>query len=236
LSVSVAIAAVMPPTAVAVPVSTDDADPGTGSDDRTAVVLGGGRSTRFEGGDKLLADLAGEPLLRRTVARLAPAVGAVVVNCRADQRDALGAALEGVAPDVTFAVDPDPDAGPMAGIRTGLRAVDAEFALVVAGDMPFVAPGLVEHLFARAGGHDAAVPRVDEWFQTTQAVYRAEAMADACDRALERGDTKILAPLEALDWSVVEEATLRANGWLDSFENVNTREELAAAEERFRES
>ncbi|WP_276257634.1 molybdenum cofactor guanylyltransferase [Haloglomus litoreum] len=204
------------------------------SDDRTAVVLAGGRSTRFDGGDKLLADLAGEPLLRRTVERLAPTAGAVIVNCRVDQRDGFADALAGVDPEVTFAVDPDPDAGPMAGIRTGLRATDDAFALVVAGDMPFVAPGLVEHLFDAATGHDAAVPRIDEWFQTTQAVYRAEAMADACDRALERGDAKILAPLEELDWTVVEEATLRANGWLDSFENVNTREELAAAAARFR--
>ncbi|MFB6207457.1 MAG: molybdenum cofactor guanylyltransferase [Haloglomus sp.] len=215
--------------------STDDDDPETGTEsgDRTAVVLAGGRSTRFEGGDKLLADLAGEPLLRRTVEQLAPAVGTVVVNCRGDQRDAFGNTLEGVDPDVAFAVDPDPDAGPMAGIRTGLRAVEDTFALVVAGDMPFVAPGLVDHLFARVAGHDAAVPRIEEWFQTTQAVYRADAMADACDRALDRGDSKILAPLEDLDWIVVSEATLQTNDWLDSFENVNTREELTAAEERF---
>jgi molybdopterin-guanine dinucleotide biosynthesis protein A len=199
-------------------------------DDRTAVVLAGGRSTRFEGGDKLLADLAGEPLVRRTVMRLAPVVGTVVVNCRADQRDPLAAALDGL--DVSFAVDPEPDAGPMAGIRTGLRAAPTAFAVVVAGDMPFVDPGLVEHLFDRIGGHDAAVPRIDGWFQTTQAAYRAGRMADACDRALARGDSKILAPLEELDWTVIEEATLRGHGWLDSFENVNTRTELAAAAER----
>ncbi|WP_254830172.1 molybdenum cofactor guanylyltransferase [Haloglomus salinum] len=206
---------------------------GDGTTDRTAVVLGGGRATRFEGGDKLLADLAGEPLLRRTVARLVPAVETVVVNCRADQRDAFAAALDGLDADIAFAVDPDPDAGPMAGIRTGLRAVPTEFAVVVAGDMPFVDGSLVRYLFDRAAGHDAAVPRIGEWFQTTQAVYRAEAMADACDRALDRGASKILAPLEDLDWTVVEESMLRTNGWRDSFENVNTREELTAAEARF---
>ncbi|WP_254821739.1 molybdenum cofactor guanylyltransferase [Haloglomus halophilum] len=211
------------------------ADGAVTTDDRTAVVLAGGRSTRFEGGDKLLADLAGEPLLRRTVARLAPVVGTVVVNCRGDQRDAFAAALAGLDADIEFAVDPDPDAGPMAGIRTGLRAAPTEFAVVVAGDMPFVDGSLVRYLFERAAGHDAAVPRIGEWFQTTQAVYRTEAMADACDRALDRGASKILAPLEELDWTVVEESRLRANGWLDSFENVNTHEELTAAEERFRE-
>jgi len=209
-----------------------DSSAGTGA--RAAVVLAGGRSTRFEGGDKLLADLAGESLLRRTVDRLAPVVEPVVVNCRGDQREAFGETLAGVDTEVRFAIDPSPDEGPMAGIRTGLRAAPTEFAAVVAGDMPFADPGLVRHLFARVAGHDAAVPRTGEWFQTTQAVYRTGAMADACDRALARGDLKILAPLEDLDWTVVEEATLRANGWLDGFENVNTREDLAEAAERLR--
>jgi molybdopterin-guanine dinucleotide biosynthesis protein A len=122
----------------------------------------------------------------------------------------------------------------MAGIRTGLRAAPTEFAVVVAGDMPFVEAGLVRHLFARVAGHDAAVPRVEEWYQTTQAVYRAAPMADACDRALARGDRKILAPLEELHWTTVTWETLRANGWLDSFENVNTRGELAEAAEQLR--
>ena len=79
------------------------------------------------------------------------------------------------------------------------------------------------------------MPRVDGWFQTTQAAYCAERMADACHRALARGESKVLAPLEELDWTVVEETILREHGWLDSFENVNTRAELAAAAERLRE-
>jgi molybdopterin-guanine dinucleotide biosynthesis protein A len=203
-------------------------------DRRSAVVLAGGRSTRFGDEDKLLADLVGEPLIRRTVERVAPVVGTVVVNCRADQQAALETALGGVDATLRFAVDPEPDAGPMAGIRTGLRATPSRFAVVVAGDMPFVAPGLVRHLFARVTGHDAAVPQVEEWYQTTQAVYRADAMAAACGRALADGASKVLAPLAELDWTVVDGGTLRANGWLDSFENVNTPAELAEAETRFR--
>lgn len=200
----------------------------------SAVIVAGGRSTRFGDSDKAVAELSGTPMIRRVADRVAAAVDSVVVNCRADQRDAFAAALDGLDADIAFAVDPDPDAGPMAGIRTGLRAVPTEFAVVVAGDMPFVDGSLVRYLFDRAAGHDAAVPRIGEWFQTTQAVYRAEAMADACDRALDRGASKILAPLEDLDWTVVEESMLRTNGWRDSFENVNTREELTAAEARFR--
>jgi molybdopterin-guanine dinucleotide biosynthesis protein A len=60
-------------------------------------------------------------------------------------------------------------------------------------------------------------------------------MADACDRALERGDSKILAPLEELDWVVVDHGTLAERGWLETFENVNTRGELREVETRLAE-
>jgi molybdopterin-guanine dinucleotide biosynthesis protein A len=195
------------------------------------VIIAGGHSTRFEGGDKAVADLAGTPMIRRVADRIAPTVDRLVVNCRTEQVAAIRDALEGYDHPVAFAEDPDPNEGPMAGIRTGLRAVESEYAVVVACDMPAVAVGVVELLFERAQGHDAAVPQLDDgWYQTTQAVYRATPMADACDRALDRGDHKILAPLEELDWVAVDEGAIRSVASLSTFENVNTRAQLREME------
>jgi len=200
---------------------------------RTGVVIAGGRSTRFGDRDKAVADLAGTPMLRRVADRLAGVVDELVVNCREDQVEVIADAMTGYEHEIRFAVDEEPDLGPMAGIGAGLRAADGEYAAVVACDMPFVDPALVEHLFDVADGRDGAVPRLDdEWFQTTQAVYRAGTMAEACDRALERGDRKILAALEDLDYAVVDEPEVREHADLDTFENVNTEADLAAAEER----
>jgi len=195
------------------------------------VVVAGGRSTRFGERDKALADLADVPMTRRVADRIAPAVDALVINCRADQREALADALAGYDRPVSFAVDPEPDQGPMAGIRTGLRAVDSEYAAVVACDMPFVDPALVAYLFERADGRDGAVPRRDGYFEPIHAVYRADAMAAACARALERGDRRIVAPFDDLDIAAVDEDDLAAFG-ADSFENVNTPEAFADAAER----
>jgi molybdopterin-guanine dinucleotide biosynthesis protein A len=173
-------------------------------------------------------------MVRRVADRLVERVDALVVNCRTDQRDAIAEALVGYPLPVAYAVDPDPDEGPMAGIRTGLRAVEGEYAFVCACDMPFVDPAVVDLLVDRARGHDAAVPKLDDgWYQTTHAVYRAAAMADACDRALARDEHKILAPLEELDWVVVSEAAVRERGRVETFENLNTREEFERAAERF---
>jgi molybdopterin-guanine dinucleotide biosynthesis protein A len=202
---------------------------------RTAVVVAGGRSTRFGDQDKIVADLAGVPMVRRVTERLARVCGRVVVNCRADQREAIAAALDGFSTPVGFAVDPDPDRGPVAGIRTGLRAVESEFAVVVAGDMPFVDPEFVDYLFERADGHDAVVPRPDDWYQPMQAVYRAGAMADACDAALAahdgEGDPRILAPVFDFDLSyvVVDADEIERHTTGETFDNINTEAELREA-------
>lgn len=199
----------------------------------TGVVIAGGRSTRFGDEDKAVADLAGTPMIRRVADRIAPVVDALVVNCRGEQVPPITEALDEYEHDVTFAVDDQPDRGPMAGIMTGLRAVPTEYAFVVACDMPYVDPKLVSHLFDRAAGRDAAVPRLDDrWFQTTHAVYRADAMADACEAALARGERKIIEPLFELDYVVVGEDEVVEYGSVDAFENVNTRADLEAAAER----
>lgn len=201
---------------------------------RAALILAGGRSTRFGDRDKAVADLAGTPMIRRVVDRLLPVVDEVVINCRADQREAIEAAVSDLDFDPPFAVDRTPDAGPMAGIARGLEVVEADYTLVVACDMPFVDPDVVALLFELAVGHDAAIPRPDEWYQTTQAVYRTEPMLDACQRALEEGAERIVVPLEELDQVVVDTDAIESVGSLDTFENVNTQAEFEAAVDRFR--
>ena len=205
---------------------------------QTAVIVAGGRSTRFGSDDKAVADLAGTPMIRRVADRIADVADAVVVNCREEQVPAIRDALERYPRRVSIAVDPEPDRGPMAGIMTGLRGIESIAgpdapAFVVACDMPFVDPGFVEHLFDRVDGHDAAVPRLDDrWFQTTHAVYRAGPMVGACEAALARGERKILDPLFDLNYVVIEEEEALEYTTRAAFENLNTREEFQRAEER----
>ena len=214
----------------------------------SAVILAGGRSTRFGDDDKAVAPLAGTPMIRRVADRLEPVVDELVVNCREDQREAIEKSLEGYDLPISYALDPETDQGPMAGIRNGCRAADGEYTAVVACDMPFVDLDAVSYLFDRASGDvappegaddegeppfDGAVPRLgDGWYQTTQAVYRPDAMAAACDAALERGDRKILAPLEDLTYAVVGEDELEAVTDLATFDNLNTQAEFEDAAER----
>jgi molybdopterin-guanine dinucleotide biosynthesis protein A len=219
----------------------------------TGAIVAGGRSTRFGDADKAVAPLAGAPMIRRVADRLAgqappvdpgadaardgeAVVDDLVINCRPDQREAIVGAMDGYPLDVTYAEDAEPDLGPMAGIRNACWAAAGEYVFVVACDMPFVDPTFAAALFELAAGHDAAVPQLeDEWFQTTQAVYRATPMVDACDEALAAGKRKIVEPLFTLDHVVVTDAEIRAATTEHTFTNVNTQAELAEAEAAYQQ-
>ncbi len=198
------------------------------------VILAGGRSTRFGARDKTVADLAGTPMIRRVADRVSQVTDNLVINCRDDQMEGIAAALESLPNDISFACDPSPDQGPLAGIRTGLQAVDSRVAAVVACDMPFVEPSLLNYLFDLAPGHDAVIPRLaDGWLQTTQAVYRTTPMITAAERALAGSDARIVAALDDLEVRRVEEAEITEYASLQTFRNINTQEDLATAGAEF---
>ena len=214
----------------------------------TGAILAGGHSTRFGDRDKAVAPLGGVPMVRRVADRLAgaddpvppgadraaggdPVVDELVISCRADQRAAIDDALDGLRLTPRWAIDDEPDLGPVAGIRNACRAAHGEYVAVVACDMPFVDPSLLAALADDAAGREAAIPRLDDrWLQTPQAVYRAAPAAAACDRALARGERKAVAPIGDLDRVVVDDAAVRERTAARTFTNVNTRAELAAAE------
>lgn len=203
------------------------------------LIVAGGRSRRFGDCDKAVVDLGGVPMIRRVADRIAPAIGTLVVNCRTEQVPAIRSALVGYDHPVRFARENVPDNGPVAGIATGLDALDGawnendeQYAFVAACDMPLIDSDVVAHLFERARGHDAAVPRSDGRRQPLHAVYRLPAMIAACESALAAGRRAARAPLDTLDAVVVEESEIRAHGRSDTFENVNTKAALAAVADR----
>lgn len=198
----------------------------------SGVIVAGGHSTRMGDTEKAVVDVAGRPLVERVAERLVAATDRLIVNCRVDQRPAIEAALSGYDP--RFAIDSEPDRGPVAGIATGLDAAETEYAAVVAVDMPFLDPNLISCLFERAEGHDAAVPRPSEWFEPLHAVYRPAPMVKACRRALETPNPRIIDPLSSLDWVAVGRRELLEHGSLESFESVDTPEDVRWAAERLR--
>jgi molybdenum cofactor cytidylyltransferase len=142
---------------------TRDGGDGTGEGDRrprvAAVLLAAGTGSRFEGGNKLLADVDGEAVVVRA-ARALLAAGLPTVAVLGHEADRVGAALTGVdhGGRLALAGNPDYRSGQASSVRAGLRAVrDVDAAAFALGDMPRVRPDSVRALVRayRDGAGDA---------------------------------------------------------------------------------
>jgi molybdenum cofactor cytidylyltransferase len=111
-----------------------------------ALVLAAGTSSRM-GENKLLADWKGKPIVRRTVeAALASHADSVLVVTGHEQNEVL-AALGDLK--VKFAHNADYAEGLSTSLRVGLKALpDCDGAIVLLGDMPEIAPTLIDRMIA----------------------------------------------------------------------------------------
>lgn len=111
-----------------------------------AVLLAAGRSQRFGADDKLLADLAGEPLALHAARRLvALAPGRRVAVC-SDADGALATRLAGLGFDIVL--NAHPETGLSRSLAAGIARIagaPVAAALVCLADMPFVG---ISHLRA----------------------------------------------------------------------------------------
>jgi molybdenum cofactor cytidylyltransferase len=99
-----------------------------------AVVLAAGRASRM-GENKLIAELDGEPIVRRTVRAALASRARPVIVVTGHEAEAVRAALAGL--DVQFAHNPDFADGMSTSLRVGIAAAGAvHAALVCLGDMP----------------------------------------------------------------------------------------------------
>jgi len=199
------------------------------------VVLAGGQSTRL-GRDKVMEPLAGKPMLQHVLDR-AVQVRELCVIVRAE-----AGLLPGIdVPQLTvWSIDDLPGTGPLGGLYSGLKTAfgdaeelyRAEYAFVVACDMPLLQRGLLEELRRLAPEHEAVVPVSEEGLpEPLCAVYSPDCIGPI-RRRLEDGDLKMASFFEDVRTLFVPPEHWRRfdPGGL-SFLNVNREEDLARAKE-----
>jgi len=191
------------------------------------VILAGGRATRMGGGDKGLRAVAGQRLLDRVIARLAPQCAPLAINANGDPSRLEAFGLP-VLPDGL----PD-HPGPLAGVLAGLdwaAGLGAGAIVTVAADTPFFPHDLAARLAAAAGPAGLALaaspdetgrlqrhPTFGLWPVALRADLRA---------ALEGGLRKIVLWTDAHGAGT---AAFEARPF-DPFFNVNTPEDILEAE------
>ena len=197
---------------------------------RSAVVLAGGRGRRMGMVEKALLEFEGKTIIERLLESLFKVVDEVILSVRdKNQEKKFKPVLEKFpAREIRFCFDTLEDAGPLDGIRAGLLESRSEYSFVCAGDMPFVNFRVVDLLFEKASGHDAALPRwEDRKFEPLHAVYSKKLIPEI-EKAFEKGRCSVLTPVfEMKDVVFVEISEIREfDPELRTFANINTVEDM----------
>lgn len=192
------------------------------------VILAGGRSSRM-GSNKALATLGGLTLLSHIVARIGPQASAVALNATSDWID---------IHDLRRVADTLPgQLGPLAGVLAALRDTaihhpGATHVLTVPTDGPFLPVDLVARLAdASSDGQTVAIASSGGEQHPVVALWPV-ALADDLQNWILKDDKRRVRdfqrryPLAEVIFPLVETMI----GPFDPFLNVNTPEELAAAE------
>ena len=184
----------------------------------SALILAGGKATRFGGVAKHELVVDGEPIFTRQVRVLAPRVAQILVS---SPRDIAG---------YRTLRDPVEGVGPLAGIAAGLAACNTPWLLVVAGDMPYINEPLIDQLIDRAHASfdphaadsvDAVGIRIDGLPEPLVCVLHTRILP-AVERRIAAGDYKAS--------RLLTDEKLRVD-WIDdadrqTLRNVNSPEDL----------
>lgn len=194
-------------------------------EDLTGLVLAGGLGRRMSedagGVDKGLLPFGGRPLVTHVIERLAPQVGALIVNANRNL-ERYAAFGHPVVPDALSGF-----AGPLAGLHAGLRVATTRFVVTAPCDTPFLPRDLVERL-ASAAARSRALVAVARAGSRAQPVFMLvdRAVRPALESFLRDGGRKVDIWHRQLACTEVDFDDERA------FLNINTLEELKEHEPR----
>jgi molybdopterin-guanine dinucleotide biosynthesis protein A len=190
------------------------------------VVMAGGRNTRF-GDVKAFAEVGGARIIDRVILALGAVSDTVVLSAN----DPATYAPTGLP----IRSDVIPELGALGGLHTALAWAHErgdQGVMVAACDMPFPSIPLLEHIRSVAPGHDAVLPEsgsrrgIEPLFG-----YYSVVCLPAVERAIARGDRRMIGFHDEIDVHAVPLAEVRAFGDPEVlFMNVNTRAELEQAQ------
>jgi molybdopterin-guanine dinucleotide biosynthesis protein A len=191
------------------------------------LVLAGGLARRMGGGDKALIRIGGATILDRALACLSAQCTGVAINANGDPARFAAAGAPVIADDVEGFV------GPLAGVLAGLDhlAKDGrgiEWLLTVPGDCPFLPDDLVERLHQerRERGKVLACAKSGDWRHPVVALWPV-ALRDNLRHALVDEDLRKIEAWTGRHGVAIAEWPTAP---FDPFFNVNTPEDMAAAE------
>jgi molybdenum cofactor guanylyltransferase len=188
-------------------------------------IQAGGESRRM-GHDKALMPFLGQPLIQRVIDRVSPIADELIVTTNnPDAYRFLGLPLY---------PDPVPGRGALGGLYTALSSASQPLVAVVACDMPFVCANLLEamHNALLSENKDIAIPRLKGGLEPFHAVYCRDICLPHIQTAIEQDKWRVDAWFAKVNMRFFDQPELLTfEPDLLCFSNVNTPEELEAAEQ-----
>ena len=191
----------------------------------TVCVQAGGASSRM-GEDKALKPFLGRPLIQRVVNRLRPIADELIVTTN---RPADYAFL-----NLRLVSDLKPGRGALGGLYTAIASASHPLVAVVACDMPFASPSLIDVSIKIMENEsvDVVIAKSEEGYEPLHALYRREICLPAIESALDADQWKVVAWFPQVKVRVLTADEIKsADPEGLAFWNVNTPEEFVKAEE-----
>jgi len=202
----------------------------------TIVLQAGGESRRM-GRSKATVPFLGEPLLWRGINRLMPLADEFIITTNEPQNLTFIDDLVDLG-RIRLVTDAYEKRGALRGIYTAVNAASMEFVALVACDMIFPSRNLIAAELAALmeNGTDVAVPKTQFGYEPFHGVYRRSTCLPEIFRAAEAGEARATAwfdnvQVTEFDSKMIAAAEPRGG----CFINVNTPQELAAAEAKILE-
>ena len=191
----------------------------------TAIVLAGGRSSRF-GADKLTVEVDGEPLLHRSIRAVAQVCDEIIV---VGSPAGLSMGLPADLPThPVVLLDDDPYPGPLVAFARSVAMATRELLLLVAGDMPRMEPAILRRVLSWTAGRDGTCLIAGGIDRPFPMGLSREAAAHRAERLVEREARSLRALIDSLDLErVTEDEWRRLDPEARSLQDIDRPEDLS---------
>ena len=185
-------------------------------------ILAGGASSRM-GVDKSELVLGGQTFVERVATALSAVTNTITV---------VGRRHANVQSKLPTVFDIYEKWGALGGLHAALSACQADWAVVVACDLPFVTGELLAHLLSLRADLDVVVPvQSDGRPQPLCAIYRVDPCLKIAEKLIQSGEHRPIALLQSARtcWVAFEDLA-NLDGANRFFDNMNTPDDFARAQ------
>jgi len=181
-----------------------------------AAILVGGKSSRM-GSNKAFLELKGKTFIELQIELLREIFDDIFISANTSS--------EYEYLNLSIFKDVYPGKGPLGGLYTSLINSSSLHTFMLACDMPFIGPELINHLKDFTKEYDVVIPKSEKGLEPLHAFYSKKCI-DPIKRSLEEDNLRITSFFPHVNVKIVELDNLNLSDcFKNSIKNLNTRDD-----------